>query len=93
LFRARRNDDLVHLAELKELAAARGGAVRTLVGSRVQLAIDDPFSAEQLRAVLPDVTEREAFVCGPESMLQSARKGLISAGVPAARVHCERFWY
>ena len=93
LFRARKNDDLVHLSELKELAAARGGAVRTLVGSRVQLAINDPFSAEQLRAVLPDVAEREAFVCGPESMLQSVRKGLIGAGVPAARVHCERFWY
>lgn len=93
LFRARKNEDLVHLGELKELAAARGGAVRTLVGTRVQLAIDDPFSAKQLQAVVPDVAEREAFVCGPESMLQSARKGLIEAGVPAARVHCERFWY
>lgn len=93
LFRARKNDDLVHLTELKDLAAARGGSVRTLVGSRVQLAVDDPFSADQLRIVLPDIAEREAFVCGPESMLQSTRKGLVGAGVPAARVHCERFWY
>jgi ferredoxin-NADP reductase len=83
----------VHLGELKALTAARNGAVCTLVGSRAQLAVNDPFGAEQLRNALPDIAEREAFVCGPESMLQAARKGLLGAGVPAARVHCERFWY
>jgi predicted ferric reductase len=93
LFRARKAEDLVHLGELKVLASARNGAVCTLVGSRTQLAVNDPFGADQLRNALPDVAEREAFVCGPESMLQAARKGLLGAGVPAARVHCERFWY
>jgi predicted ferric reductase len=93
LFRARTKDDLVHLSEMQALVAGRNGAVRTLVGSRMQLAINDPFSAEHLRQALPDIAEREAFVCGPESMLQSARKGLTGAGIPTDRIHCERFWY
>ena len=93
LFRARTTEDLVHLSELQALAAARNGAVRTLVGSRVQLAINDPFDADHLREALPDIAERDAFVCGPESMLHAARRGLTGAGVPPDRVHCERFWY
>ena len=93
LYRVRAADDLVHLPEIDALAKARQGRVCTLVGPRVQLAVKDPFSATELRSAVPDVETREVFVCGPESKLHAARKGLTSAGVPLERIHCERFWY
>ena len=93
LFRARSAADLVHLQEMQTLAAARNGVVRTLVGSRLHLGVSDPFASDQLRQAVPDIAEREAFVCGPESMLHAARKGLAGAGMEPQRIHCERFWY
>jgi predicted ferric reductase len=93
LYRVRAAGDLVHLQELRELATQRNGAVYTLVGSRLQLAVNDPFDPEELARAVPDLAQREAFVCGPESFLHAARRGLLGAGVASSRVHCERFWY
>jgi ring-1,2-phenylacetyl-CoA epoxidase subunit PaaE len=33
----------------------------------------------------------EVFVCGPEVMIEATQAALLGAGVPANRVHCERF--
>jgi ring-1,2-phenylacetyl-CoA epoxidase subunit PaaE len=33
----------------------------------------------------------EVFICGPEAMIEATEKALIEAGVPAGRVHTERF--
>ena len=53
------------------------------------------LDAEKLREImqtlLPPATLDEVFLCGPNAMLDSLEATLLAAGVPAARIHIERF--
>lgn len=40
---------------------------------------------------LPVKSMDEVFICGPEAMMDATEKALIEVGVPASRVHSERF--
>ena len=93
LLRARHADELVHLDEIRNLAARIGGRVLTLVGPTATLSTSDPFSAENLHAIVPDVRERQALLCGPERLLHAARAGLRAAGVAPSAIHYERPWW
>jgi ring-1,2-phenylacetyl-CoA epoxidase subunit PaaE len=53
--------------------------------------IDEAKVAELLRTVVPVGSIDEAFVCGPEGMIDAVQRALLAAGVPAERVHSERF--
>ena len=44
-----------------------------------------------IHALLPAKSMDEVFICGPEAMIEVTEKALIDAGVPANRVHSERF--
>lgn len=44
-----------------------------------------------LTAAVPDVAEREVFVCGPAPYMDAMRTGLLAAGLPEARYHQETF--
>jgi len=44
-----------------------------------------------LRYLAPDLESYDAFVCGPEPWMKSVRGDLLAAGMPASRVHTERF--
>jgi predicted ferric reductase len=93
LYRAHSEADLVHLDELRALTARLGGRLHTLVGPTASLAVRDPFSAPMLTAVVPDLRDRTAVLCGPERLLQAARSGLMAAGLPPSRIHFERPWW
>ena len=93
LYRAHHERDLVHLDELRDLAAARGGRVLTLIGPTAKLAAHDPFSPSSLRHAVPDLAERSVVVAGPERLLHAARAGLRAAGLPSNRIHFERPWW
>lgn len=93
LYRARHDDDLVHLDELQALAGRCGGRVLTLVGPTTALAGSDPFSAARLRSLTGDLVERVAILCGPQRLIVAARSGLRAAGVPAEQIHYERVWW
>lgn len=93
LMRARNDAELVHLDEVRALAARAHGRVRVLVGPSATLAVRDPFSADQLRRAVPDLHEREVLLCGPERLLHAARAGLRAAGVGADHIHYERPWW
>lgn len=54
--------------------------------------IDDAKVAELLRTIVPVETIDEAFLCGPEGMIESAQRALLAAGVAAERIHTERFF-
>jgi ferredoxin-NADP reductase len=44
-----------------------------------------------LARLVPDVQEREAFVCGPPPMMNSVIGALRVLGVSGSRIHHERF--
>ncbi|BBH67433.1 3-ketosteroid-9-alpha-monooxygenase, ferredoxin reductase component [Actinoplanes sp. OR16] len=48
-------------------------------------------TADGIAALLGAFRDREAFVCGPEPFVAVAEKALELAGVPASRIHIERF--
>jgi ferredoxin-NADP reductase len=51
----------------------------------------DCFSAERLARLVPGLAEHDVYLCGPLRMAQAARHGLRAAGLPARRLHEERF--
>jgi predicted ferric reductase len=93
IYRAHSHDDLVHLDEMRDIAHSIRGEVLTIVGPSIALATKDPFSAHALLRAVPDITERVVYVCGPDSLVHAARRGLKDAHVPFEDVHFEMVWW
>jgi predicted ferric reductase len=91
IVRVRDEYDLAHKVELERLVASRNGSLHILTGPRQWFARNDPFSAETLRAWIPDVARRHVFLCGPASLESAVMKGMRKAGVPTDHIHHERF--
>ncbi|MET8762590.1 ferredoxin reductase family protein [Lentzea sp. NPDC004782] len=83
-------------AELGVLARQRGLRVVDLPGRRRSSAswlgegvpVDDVTA---LRHLVPDIAERDVYVCGPSPWAESVRRAATAAGVPAERIHVEEF--
>jgi ferredoxin-NADP reductase len=90
LYRTNRVEDIVLRAELDDLAARRHAQLHYLVGPPKHGA-NDHLSPQRLRALVPDIADRDVFVCGPEPMMAAARDSLRKAGVPARNIHSESF--
>ena len=59
-------------------------SVKTPEGARL-------LSPDHLRELVPDLDDRDVFVCGPPAMAQAIARNVRSAGVPRRHVHTERF--
>jgi predicted ferric reductase len=91
IYRARSWQDVVFKAELDELVKARGGDVHYLVGRRGAEIHPQPFAPRALRTLVPDIRERDVFICGPRDMIDSVSRSVSALGVPANQIHRERF--
>jgi ferredoxin-NADP reductase len=91
LYRAGREVDLALRGELDGLVATRGGRVHYLTGPRPADPADHPLGPEALRTLVPDIAERDVFLCGPPTMMSELTCTLRSLGVPAGAIHQERF--
>jgi predicted ferric reductase len=89
LYRATSERDILFRAELDKLAHARQVDVRYLLGRRDKK--PDPLGARHLRHHVPDITERDIYLCGPPGMMDAATASLRSLGVRRAHIHRERF--
>jgi ferredoxin-NADP reductase/DMSO/TMAO reductase YedYZ heme-binding membrane subunit len=89
IYRARQPQDLALRGELDAIAAARGADVHYVVGERAPR--HDPLTAPRLRRLVPDVAERDVYLCGPPGMTETAIRALRRAGVPRRRIHHESF--
>jgi ring-1,2-phenylacetyl-CoA epoxidase subunit PaaE len=54
--------------------------------------IDEAKVRELLRGVIRAESIDEAFLCGPEGMIESVQRALLDAGMAADRIHAERFF-
>ena len=84
----RAGGEVLFRAELDELARRRGAALHYVLGDR---AGDGALSPERLRALVPDIAERDVFVCGPPSLTAATRASLRGAGVPGRQIVSEGF--
>ena len=92
LYRASRPRDIVFREELDHLAAARGAIVHYLIGARGSRAMPvDPLAPPALKRLVPDLREREVYLCGPTPMMEGVRDGLQLLGIPRRHIHFERF--
>jgi predicted ferric reductase len=90
VYRVRTPADAVLLDELRELAAARQAELHVVMG-RTKDTAPPPLSAEHLLALVPDVAQRDVFVCGPPAMTDAVLDNLRALGVPRAQLHAEIF--
>jgi predicted ferric reductase len=92
IYRASSPDDLVFREELDQLASLRGATVHYLVGKRGSREVPaDPLEPRALRRLVPDLQERDIYICGPTGMMQRVLSGLRWLRIPAAQIHYERF--
>jgi predicted ferric reductase len=93
LYRARTWDDVIFRDELDALVREHGGAVHYIVGRRGVDVHPEPFAPRFLRQAVPDVQQRDVFLCGPSSMEETVQRSLENLGVPARQIHREHFAY
>jgi predicted ferric reductase len=89
--RASSRKALLFAEELNELAETGQMVFHPVLGSRGRLARHDPMSARRIREMVPDVAERDVFICGSAGMVRAAQHELRKAGVPRSRIHTELF--
>jgi ferredoxin-NADP reductase/DMSO/TMAO reductase YedYZ heme-binding membrane subunit len=88
IYRARRAGDVLFRAELDDLARRRGADLHYVLGERANGTL---LSPEHLRALVPDIAERDVFVCGPDGMTAATRASLRRAGVAPGQILTEGF--
>jgi ferredoxin-NADP reductase len=85
VYRATRPEDVVFRDELERLARERGTELHFVLGPGCEL------SHDALVRLIPDIAERDAYVCGPPGMVDGTRASLLAAGLPARHILTERF--
>ncbi|RBY83894.1 oxidoreductase [Geodermatophilus sp. TF02-6] len=84
-------------AEFAALAAERGLRVLYLPGSRrapdswLGAGVGGVDDLTALTSWVPDVAERDVYVCGPEAWAEAVHRTTAAAGLPADRFHVESF--
>jgi predicted ferric reductase len=91
IYRVIREEDLVFRTELEEIARERGADLFFVVGDHRTVAGRDLLSPVQLLQLIPDIVEREVYLCGPHPMMVRTEGSLHGAGVPGRQIHSERF--
>jgi predicted ferric reductase len=85
VYRAPRAEEVLFRDELDGLARRRGAELHYVVGADCEL------SASTLAKLVPDIADRDAFVCGSPAMVDATLGSLVGAGVPRRHVFTERF--
>ena len=97
IYRAREPEDVLFRDELEQLAAARGVVLHVLLGPRAREAsfLHRHAAAwsdrDALLRLVPDVAERDVYICGSDGWLDAAVAACRDAGVDPDQIHAERF--
>lgn len=96
VYRARSRPDLVFHRELDELAEERGVAIHYVTGPRrpgswLPREAGRISDAEALQRLVPDLRQRDVFVCGPDAWMDAVCSAARKAGLPDEQLHVERF--
>jgi len=87
VLRAPTADDVIFHREIAPLVQARGGRLHVLVGSRHEVRLD----SRRLAKLVPDISGRDIYVCGPEGFAERIAAAARRLGVKGDRVHSESF--
>ena len=87
VLRASTREELVLEHEVAALVERRGGRLHRLVGPRSAIQLD----RAALRQLVPDVAERDVYICGPDGFSAAVERAARASGTPRAQVHREAF--
>jgi predicted ferric reductase len=76
------------LALDNELRALGSITVHSLVGSRRELGYD-PLGVASVHWMVPDVRERDVYICGPGGMANAVEHSVLQLGLPRRMIHRE----
>jgi predicted ferric reductase len=91
VYRVIRDDDVIFGEELRELATLKGAALHVVAGDHASPEGRQLLAPAHLQALVPDIAEREVYVCGPPAMADATRRSVRKAHVPSRYIHTERF--
>jgi ferredoxin-NADP reductase len=91
LYRVLRDEDIVFGQELRRLAESKGIELHFVVGDHAAPDGDTLLSPEHLQDLVPDIADREVYICGPPAMSDFIEKNVRKAHVPRRYIHTERF--
>lgn len=80
-------DEAIFLDELRQAAPT----LQLIAGDHREPRHAELMSPEHLCELVPDLAERDVFVCGPPAFTDLTRRSLRAAGVSRRRIHSERF--
>ncbi|MGW1268633.1 ferredoxin reductase family protein [Streptomyces sp. NPDC002491] len=87
IYRVAGERDAVLYDELHRLALAKGAELHLVTGPPVP----DRLAPRELSALVPDIAQRDVFLCGPPPMMNAVLGTLRELGVPRPQIHFERF--
>jgi len=90
VYAVRTVNDLVFASELRALSARCHFVLShsaDAAGAYESGRVDGPMLAR----LVPDVEDREAFICGPPPMMVAVAAALRTLQVPESSIHCEQF--
>jgi predicted ferric reductase len=89
--RASTEHDLLMVDELRRMQRQGKLTFLPVLGKRGKNPRDDPMHPARLREAIPDLREREVFICGSPGMVAATIKNLRRAGVRRTYIHSELF--
>lgn len=87
IYRVAGERDAVLYDELRELAVAKGAELHLVTGP----AVPDKLGPGELARLVPDIADRDVFLCGPPPMMNAVLRSLGELNVPKQQIHFERF--
>ncbi|MFF3330910.1 ferric reductase-like transmembrane domain-containing protein [Streptomyces sp. NPDC002888] len=87
IYRVATDRDAVLYDELRELAHAKGADLHLVTGPPVP----DRLAPAELVRLVPDIADRDVFLCGPPPMMNAVLGSLRELNVPKQQTHFERF--
>jgi predicted ferric reductase len=91
IYRSTDADNLMLRQELDWLARLREAHVWYVTGPRTAPEARRMFTRGGLRRLVPDVTRRDVYLCGPTGLVLASLRLLHRAGVPQEQIHLDPF--
>jgi predicted ferric reductase len=87
IYRVAGERDAVLYDELRDLALTKGAELHLVTGP----AVPDKLASGELARLVPDIADRDVFLCGPPPMMNAVLGSLRELNVPKPQIHFERF--
>jgi ferredoxin-NADP reductase len=91
IYRVVRDEDVIFRDELEDLARERGITLHFVIGDHASEDGARLLSPAHLEELVPDIAERQVYVCGPPAMTDVLARNVRSANVPPRFIHTEKF--